>query len=559
VLSLLAFVVLVGVLITAHEFGHYVVAKLSGVKVLTFCIGFGPSIVARTIGETEYRVAWLPIGGYVRMLGHFPEDATADDEGRSLLDKPPLIRILIAAAGPAMNLLLPFLILFPVIGLSAHFDEVIDSQVGAVDQSLPAGRQGLREGDRIVAIDGDAVQTFWQVAQHVDDYSAGQGPLHISVERPGQEARVDLEITPRAVEENLLGFTTTNFRIGIQPVFLRSDIAITDPSGPLARAGVRTFDRISKVGGRETPRYIDAETALRAVAPGARIPVEVVRAATLRPDLPFLRTRETSTVEYLGPADQDPKIRHAGACVTSVDPTGPSKDTLRPGDCILAVGGERNTLGLFVYNRLTSRPEAERELTILRGGAELEVSLKQEEVKQDDPFHGELTAWKLGFTLLDAPGGHMRSDGVVQNEPVTNPARGAHAWYETNRRVWQGVEIILRFLSGIAAGDVSVSHLSGPLGIARVAGEQARRGVVAYLGLMVMLSLNLALINLLPVPVLDGGQMMVAFLELVMRRPLSDRFLNALQVAGVLMVLALFALAMGNDLLRELRVFLAAR
>ena len=551
-LSLLSFIVLVGVLITAHEFGHYIVAKLSGVKVLTFSVGFGPAIVSRQIGETEYRVAWLPLGGYVRMLGHFEDDAQPGDEGRSLMDKPPSIRILIAAAGPAMNLVLPFLILLPVIAMSKNFDQVIDSQVGAVDQSLPAGRQGLREGDRIVSIDGDEMSTFWQVAEKVDTYTASQGPLKVQVVRPGADARVHLEITPQAIEENLLGFTTTNYRIGIQPVFLRSDVAVTDPTGPLARAGVETFDRIEKVGGVATPRYIDAEVALKAVPAGTTVKLEVARTEPVRADLPFLQARRVRTVDYTGGGD--PGVRHAGACITSVNPNGPTAGLLRAGDCVIAVNGDENTLGLFVHGRLANRPETPRSLKILRHGKAQTIELKQVEIKQDDAFHGELKAWQMGFTLLDAPGGRMRSDGVTTADKVANPARVAHAWYETNRQVWQGVEIILRTLTGILSGKVSASQLSGPVTIAHLAGEQARRGIEAFLYLMVLLSLNLALFNLLPVPVLDGGQMMVAFVELVTRRPIPDRVLHGLQVLGVLLVVALMVFALGNDFVRQWRL-----
>ncbi len=556
-LSLVSFIVLVGVLITAHEAGHFIVAKLSGVKVVTFSVGFGPAMFKRKIGETEYQVAWLPLGGYVRMLGHFPEDHEPGDEGRSLLDKPPSIRILIAAAGPAMNLLLPFLILIPAVALSGSYAEVYDSQVGAVDMSLPAGRQGLREGDRIVAIDGDEVSTFWQVARRVDEYDADQGPLKLTVERAGsagEATREALEVRPEAIEENLLGFTTTKHRIGIQPVFLRADVAVTDPDGPLGRAGVRTFDRIEKVGAVETPRYVDAERALRAIAPGARVPLALSRDSEVDERFPFIRKRQPLEVTYVGPEDHDPGMRHAGACVTSVAPDGPTAGSLHRGDCVVAVEGDEHTLGLFVHTRLTSRPELPRRLTVLRDGVRHEVLLTQREVKRDDPFHGEVKAWEAGFTLLDAPGGRLRPDGVMDASRVANPDRLGHAWYEANRRVWQTVDITVRTLAGILVGKVSTSQLSGPLTIAHLAGEQARRGLQAFLYLMVLLSLNLALFNLLPIPVLDGGQIMVAFAELVMRRPLPERVLHGLQVVGVLLVVALMVLALGNDAIRTWRL-----
>ena len=158
----LAFIVLIGVLITVHEFGHFAVAKLCGVKVEMFSIGFGKPIIKVVRGETEYRIAWLPFGGYVKLLGQIPGEAVTDaaDEGRSLQDKGPFQRILIYAAGPAMNLILPFAIIVPFVTLADRYAKVEGSQVGALDQSMPAWMAGLREGDMITAIDGESVRTF---------------------------------------------------------------------------------------------------------------------------------------------------------------------------------------------------------------------------------------------------------------------------------------------------------------------------------------------------------------------------------------------------------------
>ena len=177
-LSIVAFIVLIGVLITAHEFGHFAVAKLSGVKVEVFSIGFGSPIFKIQRGETEYRIAWLPVGGYVRLLGAHPDDRPEpEDAGRGVFDKPPWIRILIYAAGPAMNIVLPLAIIAPYVWLSSDFDEVPDNQIGAVDHQMPAYKAGLRDGDAIVGIGDAEIGAFWQIKREIDAYDPDQGPL----------------------------------------------------------------------------------------------------------------------------------------------------------------------------------------------------------------------------------------------------------------------------------------------------------------------------------------------------------------------------------------------
>ena len=202
-IDILAFILLIGVLITVHEFGHYAVAKLCGVKVEVFSIGFGSSLLQFKRGDTEYRIAWIPLGGYVRLLGMDPEqDVKPEDVGRSLNDRGPFMRILIFAAGPAMNLLLPFAIIIPAVALSGSYHEVRSSRIGSIDQSMPGYQAGLRAGDRIVSMDGQPIETFWQVRRYLDGYSPERGPIEIVVER-GASDRHTLSITPQATKQQM--------------------------------------------------------------------------------------------------------------------------------------------------------------------------------------------------------------------------------------------------------------------------------------------------------------------------------------------------------------------
>ncbi|MEE2789349.1 MAG: RIP metalloprotease RseP, partial [Myxococcota bacterium] len=291
--SILAFIVLIGVLITVHEFGHFAVAKLCGVKVEMFSIGFGKPIVKVVRGETEYRIAWLPFGGYVKLLGQIPGEAITDDadEGRSLNDKGPFQRILIYAAGPAMNLILPFAIIVPFVTLADRYAEVEGSQVGALDHSMPAWTAGLREGDTITAIDGQSVRTFWQVKRAVETYRPNQGPLSITVRRDQSNQSKVFKVRPKPVQSShpLLGFSSTDYLIGYQPAFLDPTIAIQSPDGVLARAGLQTFDRINQVNGVKTERLVDVKRELKRLTPGDNVTIHVARESDpLDVNWPFL-------------------------------------------------------------------------------------------------------------------------------------------------------------------------------------------------------------------------------------------------------------------------------
>ncbi len=555
-LELLAGILLIGVLVTVHEFGHFVVAKLAGVKVEVFSIGFGAPILKAQWGETEYRIAWLPIGGYVRMLGMDPADvAEPQDLGRSLYDKRPLTRILIYAAGPAMNIALPLLIVAPFVWLASDYDEVVDNRIGALDYSMPAYEAGLREGDVIVEMDGAPIDAFWQISERIDGYDPDDGPIAVTVERPG-EGRVSVEVTPREEQYTnpLLGFTSTDYKIGYMPAALASDVALTDPIGAAARAGVQTFDRVLRVGEAGTPRYVDVVAALKTLAPGASTTLLVERDLPLEPGadgasltarFPFLKRTERIELTYT--ASGAPGLGPASTCVRTVQPDHPAAAVLQRGDCLLSVDGQRQSLGAFLMRRLTTEPERPKAVVLLRDGVERTAQLEQVKVTIEDPLAGSYDQWQLGFTI-------PFERGLVPAGEVPNENRVAHGWYEARSKLADEFELTLRTIGGLFTAKVDATQLSGPLTIFYLAGEQAKRGLEHYLDLMVLLSLSIGLFNLLPVPLLDGGHILVAGVEMITRRPPSEKTRMRLQYVGLALILALFLFATFNDLIRMLRV-----
>jgi regulator of sigma E protease len=233
--SIVAAVVGLGVLIVFHEFGHFLLAKLSGVGVLTFSVGFGPKLWVKKKGETEYALSAFPLGGYVKMVGEDPEEEVkAVDLERSFAHKSLLTRTAIVAAGPGFNLLLAVFLLMLV--FLFYGVPVLSNLVGAVEPESPAAQAGIQKGDRIVAVDGQAV-TAWEDLSSAIKQSAGQ-TLALRVQRGGQELAITVQ--PRKKEvKNIFGELKEDWMIGIG-----SQVSIEkgDPGLAISRAFVQTYE-----------------------------------------------------------------------------------------------------------------------------------------------------------------------------------------------------------------------------------------------------------------------------------------------------------------------------
>jgi regulator of sigma E protease len=233
--SILAAVVGLGLLIVFHEFGHFLLAKLSGVGVLTFSVGFGPKLWVKKKGETEYALSAFPLGGYVKMVGEDPEEEVkAVDLERSFAHKSLLKRTAIVAAGPGFNLLLAVFLLMVV--FLFYGVPVLSNLVGAVEPESPAAQAGIQKGDRIVAVDGQAV-TAWEDLSGAIKQSSGK-PLSLRIQRAGQE--VAMKVQPRKREvKNIFGELKEDWMIGIG-----SQVSIEkgDPGLAVSRAFVQTYE-----------------------------------------------------------------------------------------------------------------------------------------------------------------------------------------------------------------------------------------------------------------------------------------------------------------------------
>jgi regulator of sigma E protease len=543
-----AFVLMLGVLIFVHELGHFLVAKLCGVRVLRFSLGFGPPIgfgrwrLAFRRGDTEYVAAWFPLGGYVKMLGEStdeeaeaaaaPEERIVDPE-RAFNRKPVWQRLLILCAGPGMNLLLPVGIFLGVLLVGMPRPAPV---IGTVEPMSPAERAGLRVGDRILAVSGQPLR-WWDDVEEAIRARAGQS-VALRIAQDGSERDVSLPVEARPGLDPY-GSPTQVGWAGLGHSRLAAVVGIPAAGKPVSATELRSGDRIASVEGAPVEDWNGFARRYAAVPVGGRVHVEVEResAPGAEPKKLALELPALGSVDAFG-------VVPATVLVAQVSAGSPAERAgLHAGDLIVAVDGA--PVGSFASFSEGVRSSGGRPLSIAyaRGGETRELSIKPELVDADTGLGIPEERYLIGITA------HATTvAGAVGVDQELNPLRALP------RAVGMTAEITKTFLAGLgrlATGEVSRKQLAGPIGIAEIAHNAFERGWQAYLSTLVLISVNLAVLNLLPIPVLDGGQALLILIEGVKRSPVSLRTREIAQQIGVTLLVMLMALAFWNDLSRH--------
>ena len=437
--TLLAFAVALGSLIIFHELGHYWVARLCGVKVLRFSVGFGKVVLRRTDRHgTEWALSALPLGGYVKMQDDAPVGASPAEAAGAFNNKSVGKRIAIVAAGPIFNLILS---VFLYAGLNMAGTEEPVAVVAQPEAGTPAARAGLAAGDRILSIDGQEVVSWPDARWRLMDVMATGGRTQIEVATPGGGSQ-QREVTLPA---NAM-----------------------DPAGgdPLLAAGIS---------------LVRPKPAVRVVNDGGE-----------------------------GQA--------AG---------------LRPGDLIVAVNGQPTPdTGKLVQQIQESAGKA-LALTLVRDGAQITLNA----TPRAETVNGQVVG-RLGVQL----GGDVATV-TVRYGVFDSLWRGAV-------RTWDTALFSLRMMGRMVTGDVSWRNVSGQVTIADYAGQTARIGIVAYIAYIALISISLGVLNLLPIPMLDGGHLLYYLVEIVRGSPPPARWIDIGQRAGIGLLASLMGLALFNDFTR---------
>jgi regulator of sigma E protease len=559
-MDLFYFVILVSSLIFVHELGHFLLAKAFGVKVLTFSLGFGPKVLRLRGRETEYCVGVLPLGGYVKMLEASKSDDAVlpEDRHRTFESLAAYKRVLIVLGGPLMNILFPVLLYFSVFVGDGPF---LPPSVGVVLPGHPAEGK-LFPGDRILAVNGEEIGTFDELKRIVAKNPAK--PIHFKVFRDFHHLDVeivasetlanaffsDAEQDPLDNPEERIG------TVGIQPSAPAAVVGVQADS-PAYRAGLRTFDVITHVGGRRVERYIDLEAEL-AQNRGETVPVAYLRpnevpdalgglaemavfepgviALTPQPQGPSLLERTGIELGdmYVSQVPQDSYLYRAG---------------LRPGDKILRLDEQDiPAWSVFLERVWAERDGAHRIEFLSERDSRLRSGTFQMRREDFSDEHGQTFA-RYVF-------------GVRHWVPLAAPGWVEHPYpvrYALSKAVAETVDVTHYILIGmrrLLQGRLSLDTLSGPITIYEVAGEEGRKGTDYFIWVMALISINLGLFNLLPIPALDGGHLLFLAAEAALRRPLPLRVREVAHIVGMTIVISLMAVAFKNDLEKRWDVLL---
>jgi len=547
---------MIAILVFIHEFGHFIVAKACGVHVKVFSIGFGRSLVGFNFKGTEYRLSVLPFGGYVQMAGADPfgngeeDDDWLEDPSTAFLRRPVWQRLLVVSAGPAFNLVLP-LVLFTVLLMAGEPQPA--NVVGTVDRDGLAADAGMLPGDAISSIDGEKTNTWNSVAKHISVWEAGVHTL--TVTRDGVDRRLDLDFDPDG-------------EVGIGISYLRPDsvAGVDDPLSPAGVAGISTGDVISSIDDQPVTDWLSIKGALGTVGQQAQIELDDGRSVTMkrsewRPhDVNLLRDDAelwglTPTTFFVGGVgetlDKDSTDLLAGCRPVATKTQSPAhKAGLRTGDRFLRIDGKliRGWSDVLKGVRSTMNGEGEAatarsvRLEVVRAGEVLDLSLTPQVIRDTNALGRYYFRPVLGVTRMGS-----LVDGPQTRVYYSFSSAVDRAWDETRRLSGYVIEQIGKLVTGAAAVQKS---LGGPVEMVRQASSAAEKGIFVWARLMGMLSISLGIINLLPVPVLDGGQFLFYAVEGLRGRPLSLAIRERAQQLGVLFLVLLMMSVLFFDLRR---------
>ena len=580
------FLLLLAPLIFFHELGHFIFARWMGVRVLSFSLGFGPVVWAWQRGHTEYAIRALPLGGYVRMHGDDPSAAAESEEVTdpdSFAAKPVWRRTLIVAAGPIANLVLPVIILFS--GSLIADGEVVGSRIGSVDPGGPAAAAGLHTGDRIVEIDGVTIANFADLQREISRRPGIRTP--IAYERLGQRHTTVIEPEPyRDVRLPELGLIATVGRIQVRS-HAQSSLLSVSPGSTAWLAGLRSGWQVRTVDGQPVRRFYELEQALVA-ARGGRVRLEVLplrdRGALDREafEAAVKETHMTTgrTIDLAVAANADLAtlgIAPAETVIGFVEAGTPadSQAKLRSGDELLSVNGEAVTSFFGVVRILRRHFDDARIDPANRGlGSEellgalrvataethtlryrrLEPGTATGFVERDVPLRLQVSLDRNERPSLSFGAGPLQR--YEDAEMVVNHKRLIYAWDKTWTEMGRAVKVTLLTVAGLFKGDVPMREVGGPLFMAQLAARTADLGWGYFFHLMVWISVNLAILNLLPIPLVDGGHLLFLAIEAIKRKPVSLRTRMIASYVGMTFIGLLFVVVMKNDVQRWIAAYI---
>ncbi len=531
------FVILLGFLIFVHELGHFLVAKWCGVRVEVFSLGFGKKLFQYKRGDTTYCIAMIPLGGYVKMFGdELGSQIAENDRQFSFTHKKLYQRFAVVLAGPLMNFFFAILI-FMVVALIG--EEVRRPVLGDIAEGSAAYSAGFRSGDEVLSVDQHPVKTWDQFQDQMDGVVNSKSSF--TVKRSGSEQTIDIQATPNLkANDNLLSLH--QYIGGVEGLSLSARAAFIGVvhDSQAQKLGLVTGDRIISVNAQPVNHFRELENLIL-VQQGKSVVFEVERDAD----------KEPKTLKVSGSVEAISSLSSFGIespdlyLAKIVEKSPAAVAGLLPGDKIIRINTSEPKKWEDVLNNVKGYAgNGPVQFTILRQGQEKSFEIVPTLQSHMNSQGGEDKRFTIGIMpwIQDAPPAMMlmKSDGVIEALQ-----RGWKKTYEVTGMT------LLSFVR-LIQGSISPKNLGGVLSIGQAASETFKIGLNHFLQLMAVISVNLFVINLFPVPVLDGGHLLFYVIEGLRGAPLSMRKMEIAQQVGLVVLMSLMAFSLFNDVTRIL-------
>lgn len=538
--AIIPFIILLGLLIFVHEAGHFLVAKFFGVRVEVFSLGFGKKIFQYKKGDTNYCISLIPLGGYVKMFGdEIGAQLPEDQKKYSFTHKPVSQRIAVVLAGPLMNFFFAILIFFVVALIG---EQVKAPVIGDISSDSPAFSMGFRSGDQVVTAAGKNISTWDEFVKALTENH--NQPIEVGVKRDGSDQVIAIQASPRLIPNpNIL---STDESVGdIEGITTTSKASVLGVrAGSVAdKAGLKTGDLVKSIDGRPIKYFRELENLLVSLQ-GQPIPVEIERYAS-----PDSNEHQNLKIEI-------PKTQFASIGVLGIEPSdlylakvvddSPAKAAgLQAGDRVLQVNDTVPKKWEDVLSTVKSYSgQGTLSFEVERNGQKNKYEITPRMTSQMNSQGGEDKRFTVGIIPWAVPA--MPEMSLMKSDNVGAAfVRGVDKTIEISKMT------VVSFLRLIEA-KISPKSIGGVISIGQAASETFKMGISQFLQMMAIISINLFILNLLPVPVLDGGHLLFYVIEAIKGAPVSMRKMEIAQQIGLVVLMSLMVFALFNDFSRIL-------
>ena len=538
--SFVPFVILLGILIFIHEFGHFIIARLCGVRVEVFSLGFGKKIFQYKRGDTNYCISIIPLGGYVKMFGDQPGVEIPEEEKQfSFTHKNVWQRISIVLAGPLMNFFFAIFVFFLVAFIGEDYRS---TRIGDLATDSKAYISGFRSGDKILSVNGRAVTTW-------EDFESKLADIHdtqamVDIQRGSETSSLKVDITSKPNPNVLSTDPTVGDIEGLSPMSKAALIGVQKDS-PLAALGLKTGDRVTAINGEPVLYWRDLEATFAKQNPQQALQVDVERgpsaesskaevmSVTLAPATLAKFNFETLKLEssdlYLG---------------TILDGTPAKSAGLMPGDRIVQINDTKIEKWDDVISSVKSYDGNKEgvKVQVQRGTELLKMTIIPQMISQMTSGGTEDKRYTIGV----APFINFAMPEIVKVS-TSNPVEAVKIGVQ---RTWDVSVMTAMSFVRLFEGRVSPKNIGGVISIGQAASETFKIGISPFLRMMGLISVNLFILNLLPIPVLDGGHLLFYTIEGLKGAPISMKKMEIAQQVGLVLLMSLMVFALFNDFTR---------